>query len=240
MLTEFPRHYQEKVDSTMDAILPFLGNKNAPTALYTFHQISGRGQYGNSWLSEKGKSVAYSLAIPKALISLDAELFNYHTALLLRDFLAKLTQEEVKIKWPNDLILRGKKIAGILIESRKVEGKEFYIIGVGINVNQNEPIGFSKASSIKVQTSKEFDIEPFAEDFHSYLSENILEFPTESLLLSRYNENLFRRNEIAVYEKNAKRQNGIILKADEKGRLHIDLEEDGLSVFYHKEIQMCY
>jgi BirA family transcriptional regulator, biotin operon repressor / biotin---[acetyl-CoA-carboxylase] ligase len=64
--------------------------------------------------------------------------------------------------------------------------------------------------------------------------------PCEQEILNLFNKNLFRKDEISVFEKDGKRQNGIIRKADEKGELWIELEDDGLQSFYHKEIRLLY
>jgi len=58
--------------------------------------------------------------------------------------------------------------------------------------------------------------------------------------MDQFNENLFRKDEISVFEINGERQNGIIKYADEKGELWVDLENDGLKPFYHKEIKLLY
>ena len=100
---------------------------------YTFNQTKGRGQYGNSWDSDEGKNLAYSLAVNCAAVKVSDFLFNYYTAACVRDFLANLTDKNVKIKWPNDLLLEGKKFAGILIQARPQ--KNYMVVGIGLNVS---------------------------------------------------------------------------------------------------------
>lgn len=226
--------------STNDKIIDFLEDTAENKAVYTFCQTKGRGQYGNRWESASNQNLAYSLAVEASQIALPENILNYHTAILARDFIAKLTENNVKIKWPNDLILHQKKICGMLIEKRKVKGKWFYIIGIGVNVLQSDFQFLPKAGSIFTQTGKVLDLQDFAQQFHQYISGKITKFGNENEVLSQFNEHLFRRNAVSVFEYQKKRQNGIIRRADEDGFLWVELEEIGLQKFYHKEIEMLY
>lgn len=209
-------------------------------AVYTFNQTKGKGQYGNSWESSPNLNLAFSYGLKVKDISLPHSLFNFHTAVICRDFLAKLTQNDVKIKWPNDLIIKNKKVAGILIEKRKVDSVKVYIIGIGINVLQQNFENLPKAGSLFTQCGKEFNLKFMAESLLIYFSENLIKTPNQVQILKTFNENLFRKDEISVFEIKGNRQNGIIKSADENGFLEIELENDGLKKFYHKEIEMLY
>ena len=224
----------------MDEIAPYLQGAKDPVALYSFHQVQGRGQYGNAWQSQKGLSLAYSIGIPIGLVSLSPELFNYHTAIVLRRFLANLTRIPVEIKWPNDLIVGGKKVGGILIEKQK-HGEEFYfVIGFGLNVAEQSFEQMAKAGSLYSQTGQLYDLEAIAKKLTGFLSLHLLEPISEQEVLEEFNQALFRKNKVSVFEKSGTRQNGIIRYADALGKLHIELEEEGLQAFYHKQIQLLY
>jgi BirA family biotin operon repressor/biotin-[acetyl-CoA-carboxylase] ligase len=82
--------------------------------------------------SPTGKKLAYTLAVNTQNILCSDFIFNYYTAILVRDFLANLADNDVKIKWPNDIILKGKKIVGILIEKKKINQNNYFIIGTGL------------------------------------------------------------------------------------------------------------
>ena len=91
--------YLPSVGSTND-IVSELANPNATgiSSVYTFDQTKGRGQYGNTWKIPKDKNVAYSFILPTKLVRLSPNLFNFYTALLLRDFIVKITDKEAKVK----------------------------------------------------------------------------------------------------------------------------------------------
>ncbi len=231
----------KECSSTNDEISKFLLYENSDfIGLHTFNQTKGRGQYGNVWIPTAGKNLAYTLAVNTQNILCSDFIFNYYTAILIRDFLANLADYDVKIKWPNDIILKGKKIVGILIEKKKINQNNYFIIGAGINILQDNFEEISNAGSLLTQTGHKFDLEDFTLNLHEFLSEKLKNIPTDQEILDRFNANLFRKDEISVFEIQKERQNGIIRNADEKGELWIELEKEGLRSFYHKEIKLLY
>jgi BirA family biotin operon repressor/biotin-[acetyl-CoA-carboxylase] ligase len=159
--------------------------------------------------------------------------------MVIRDFLAKLSESEVKIKWPNDIILKGKKIVGILIEKKKINQNNYFIIGAGINILQDKFDEISNAGSLLTQTGIPFDLEEVSLNLHEYVSKKLKNIPADQEILDGFNANLFRKDQISVFEIEKERQNGIIRNADEKGELWIELE-DGMHSFYHKEVKLLY
>ncbi|WP_426476803.1 biotin--[acetyl-CoA-carboxylase] ligase [Chryseobacterium sp. CBSDS_008] len=232
--------YLKECSSTNDEISKFLlyGNSNF-VGLHTFNQTKGRGQYGNTWTQTAGKNIAYTLAVNTQNILCSDFIFNYYTAMIIRDFLAKLSDSEVKIKWPNDIILKGKKIVGILIEKKKINQNNYFIIGAGLNVLQENFDEISNAGSLLTQTGTRFDLEDLALNLHEFLSGKLKNIPSDQEILDGFNQNLFRKDQVSVFEIEKERQNGIIRNADEKGELWIELE-DGMRSFYHKEVKLLY
>lgn len=233
--------YLKECSSTNDEISKFLLYENSDfIGLHTFNQTKGRGQYGNVWTPTAGKNLAYTLAVDIQNIGCSDFIFNYYTAILVRDFLAKLADSEVKIKWPNDIILKGKKIVGILIEKKKINQNNYFIIGTGINILQEKFDEISNAGSLLTQTGQQFDLEDLSLNLHEFLSEQLKNIPSDQEILDRFNQHLFRKDQISVFEIEKERQNGIIRNADEKGELWIELENDGMRRFYHKEVKLLY
>ncbi|WP_333596621.1 biotin--[acetyl-CoA-carboxylase] ligase [Chryseobacterium flavum] len=232
--------YLKECSSTNDEISKFLLYENSDfIGLHTFNQTKGRGQYGNIWTQTAGKNLAYTLAVNTQNILCSDFIFNYYTAIIVRDFLAKLADHDVKIKWPNDIILKGKKIVGILIEKRKINQNNYFIIGAGINVLQENFNEISNAGSLLTQTGQKFALEELSLSFHEYLSGKLKNVPSDQTVLNNFNDHLFRKDEISVFEIEKERQNGIIRNADIRGELWIELEE-GMRSFYHKEVKLLY
>lgn len=232
-------HHFENCFSTNDEILSVL-NEDESTAVFTFNQTKGRGQYGNIWKVIPDQNLAYSLALKASKINISDTFLNYYTAIIVRDFLANLTNADAKIKWPNDIILNSKKVCGILIEKKKINNEEYYIIGIGINVIQSDFSHLPKAGSVLSVTGLSFDLTAFTNQFHQYLISRMENMDSENEILKNYNQFLFRKDEISVFQKNNVRQNGIIKNADKNGFLWIDLENEGLQKFFHKEIELLY
>ncbi|REC48908.1 biotin--[acetyl-CoA-carboxylase] ligase [Chryseobacterium pennipullorum] len=232
--------YLKECSSTNDEISKFLLYENSDfIGLHTFNQTKGRGQYGNVWTQTAGKNLAYTLAVNTQNILCSDFIFNYYTAIIIRDFLAKMADHDVKIKWPNDIILKGKKIVGILIEKKKINRNNYFIIGAGINVLQDKFDEISSAGSLLTQTGKEFSLEDLAFQLQEFLTEKLRNIPSEEEILNEFNKNLFRKDEISVFEIDKERQNGIIRNADPQGELWVELES-GMRSFYHKQIKLLY
>lgn len=235
-----PIFYLYETTSTNDEIAQFLPLAPGGCALYTFSQTKGRGQYGNRWENASGKNIAYSLALNSAPISMPGILFNYHTACAVRNFLAKMTGCHVEIKWPNDIILKRKKICGMLIERKTVGDNNYFITGIGINVLQRDFTGLPKAGSVFTQTGLEPDLHCFTRGLHEAVSAELLTAKAQQDILEDFNNHLFKRGEISVFEIGGLRQNGIIKRALPDGFLEVDLEQDGIRRFFSKQIEMLY
>uniref|UniRef100_UPI0025B920D5 biotin--[acetyl-CoA-carboxylase] ligase n=1 Tax=Chryseobacterium sp. TaxID=1871047 RepID=UPI0025B920D5 len=226
--------------STNDEILQFLlYGKSDFIGLYTYNQTGGRGQYGNRWAIIPEQNLAFSLAANSLNFKISDSLFNYYTASIVRDFLASLTEYPVEIKWPNDIILKGKKVVGILIERKKAQSKNYYIIGIGINILQKDFNEISNAGSLLTQTGTTFNLSDLTYSLYDTFIKRLSNIPSEEEIMNHFNLHLFRKDKISVFEIRQKRQNGIIKFADKKGELWIELE-DGLQSFYHKEVKLLY
>lgn len=231
--------YFNNCASTQDELIDFLNQHYLSEdflAVYTFNQTKGRGQYGNSWENLPEENLAYSFALKTKNINISDTCFNFYTAILVRDFIANLTKTEVKIKWPNDLILKNKKICGMLFE----KNKNYFVVGIGINILQKNFKNLPKAGSVLSQTGLSFELKAFTESLHQYLFEHLVQKEIPNNILELYHLHLYRKNEVSVFEKNEVRQNGIIQNVDENGYIWIDLENEGLQKFFHKEIELLY
>ena len=234
--------YIQQCSSTNDEIINLLKSHDGirELTLYTFDQTKGRGQYGNTWDTAPNQNLAFSMALLQNEVSQSDNLFNFHTANILRDFIAKKTETKVEVKWPNDIIIHHKKVSGMLIEKNKIGNNVYFIVGIGLNLLQRNFQNLPKAGSILTQTKKEFDLENWTKEMHAFFLEKVFEPVSLEKILDQYHHFLFKKDEVSVFEIDKIRQNGIIKKVDEQGYLWIDLENGGLKRFYHKEIKLLY
>ena len=234
--------YLPQCSSTNDEILHFLPMPESQDVMTvcTFNQTKGRGQYGNVWENFPNQNLAFSMAVKTDKVSISDSIFNFHTANILRDFIANLTQTDTKVKWPNDIIVNHKKVSGMLIEKKTVQRETYFIVGIGVNILQTDFKHLPKAGSILTQANQRFDLKEWCEAMQQYLEEHLLDKANEEEVLLKYNLHLFRKDIISVFEKQGIRQNGIIKEVTNDGRIWIDLEDEGHRSFYHKEIEMLY
>ena len=125
------------VKSTNDLASQFADDGATEGTIITAEeQTRGRGRLGRSWHSPAGMGIYVSIVLRPSFKPEEAPGVSLMTALALADAIAELGVHDVKIKWPNDILISGKKVAGILTELSADRGKiNHLIVGVGINVN---------------------------------------------------------------------------------------------------------
>jgi BirA family biotin operon repressor/biotin-[acetyl-CoA-carboxylase] ligase len=144
----------DSVSSTNDTAAQYANEPgNDGLVIIAEQQTAGKGRAGNKWFSEKGQSLLCSVLLIKE--QLNAELLSLTIAVAA----AEAIGETARIKWPNDIILNGKKVAGILLESRQTDFGIAYIIGIGINCHQKDFPGELNniATSMDIEIGKTCD-----------------------------------------------------------------------------------
>ncbi|ADU30164.1 biotin--[acetyl-CoA-carboxylase] ligase [Evansella cellulosilytica] len=173
--------YEDTVTSTQQVAYKLLG-EGAPhgTLIVANEQTSGRGRLGREWYSPANTGIWMSLIMRPNIEMQQTPQLTLVAAVALARAIKEATNYDVQIKWPNDLIFNGKKIAGILTEMQSDPDRvKSVIIGIGINVNQQTfPESIANiASSLSLETRETFHrvaiIEHFLREFqwlyHTYL-----------------------------------------------------------------------
>src|ERR1051325_253840 len=157
-------HVHDALDSTNTLALSFADD---PTqhglAILTRAQTAGRGQYGRSWHAPPGSSVLMSLLLfPPEPLRRPA-LLTAWAAVSVCDTVLKVADLQPTIKWPNDVLIHGKKVCGILIEQRTTRHADFplaTVVGIGLNVTQSaalfEQAGLPDAASLAMLADMDF------------------------------------------------------------------------------------
>ena len=158
----------EQTGSTNDATLQVVTpDSREGLVLFAEHQTAGRGQRGNRWESAAGKGLWFSILLrPEIQIDDSARLTIWALA-SIADVIRTEFALEAAIKVPNDVQIRGRKVAGVLVEMRAQEkARHLAIVGIGINVNQwleDFPSELhSKAISLALAVSRLLDRQKFA------------------------------------------------------------------------------
>ncbi len=151
-------HHFFKVDST-NTVAMRLGEEDEPHAAVVVaeEQAAGRGRAGRQWHSEKSSGIYLTVLLRPAIPPAHAPLMTLLAGLAARDAVLEQTGLSADIRWPNDLLLSGKKFCGILTEMHAEPDKvRFLIIGIGLNVNHAKfPDDIARiATSLRVESGR--------------------------------------------------------------------------------------
>lgn len=209
-------------------------------ALQTQYQTHGRGAGNNKWFSGYGDNILMSVCVKPQLATADQFLFSVLFSLATRRFLSKYLQN-VKIKWPNDIYVDDKKIAGILIEhSLSGNNINFSIAGIGLNVNAAEfPDDIPNPTSLFIETGGKYNVSDLSVEFLEVFEKMLplLDMSNEGLLRKEYIEHLYRFGEKRRFVAGGRSFQGIIRDIDKFGRIVIEnASKGGLMSFEYKQI----
>ncbi|MEC7895147.1 MAG: biotin--[acetyl-CoA-carboxylase] ligase [Bacteroidota bacterium] len=214
--------------STNDYLLKLLKKKNYEegTMVHTNYQKNGRGQRNNEWLSENGKNLTFSFLL-EPYVELSNQFFlHIITSISIFKTLLKINIKCLSIKWPNDIYVNDKKIAGILIENlvyRKFIHKS--VIGVGLNINQAN-FGSLNATSIINETLKKHSLDQILKIFKSTFNKEYLKLNSNKI---HEEFDFYKKNLIGYQVEKKYEYNSDIIK----GKI-IDILSDGILVIQTK------
>ena len=208
------------------AALPTLG---APTLLVARSQTAGRGRAGRNWLSAPGKSLTFSLAwkfsLPvHALVGLPLAV-----GVSIAESLA-MFNVQVKLKWPNDVLHEGRKLAGILIESAAAgsvpHDTSWAVIGIGINMALSDSMSAEIGRAVaNIPWLTELDQDMLMATLASGLAETLVQFEHEGLaaFTQRWNALHAYAGQVVMILDNGKlQQEGVAVGVDDIGRFVLD------------------
>ncbi len=213
------------------------------TVISASFQYEGRGQIGRFWESEAEKNITCSTILrPEFLEASDQFELNVAISLAVHDFISHfLGDKEVKIKWPNDIYVGDKKIAGILIQN-SLMGKKVSstIVGTGININQTIfSADVPNPTSIAIEKNESQDLDVMFAWLFRFLAKRYLQLKSrKNGIMSEYLENLYRRDVWSVFiNEVGESWEGKIVGVDKSGRLNIENKEGVLKVFNFREVR---
>ena len=210
-----------------------LAEAHAPhgTLVVSDRQDGGKGRRGRSWASPSGVGIWMSLILRPEIAPSSASMLTLAAALAVREGIQEETGLSPLIKWPNDLVLNGKKICGILTEmSTELMEIQYVITGIGINVNQREfpPEIRDTATSLSLEAGRSFRrssliaaiLKAFEKDYAAFLKTGDL-----SLLLEEYNACLVNRGkEVCILDPSGEYR-AVAEGIDESGSLLVTLPD---------------
>lgn len=223
--------YEPVLDSTNDFARRLISKTNPMdgTVILTDNQRAGRGQGGNSWESEPGKNLTFSVIYDTSFLPVsDQYVLNMAVAAAALTALEGWVEAgRLAIKWPNDLLAGGRKLGGILIENT-LRGNRLRhsIIGIGLNIGQREFPGLPHATSILRETGVDPGRQTVLERLCQALERALLDLRAGRAdeALAAYNRRLFRRGMEARFSEGGESFSAVVESVARDGRLMIRQE----------------
>jgi BirA family biotin operon repressor/biotin-[acetyl-CoA-carboxylase] ligase len=238
-------HWYDAVDST-NLIAIEMAQRGAPegTVVLADQQLSGRGRSNRSWHSPAGVGIYCSIVLRPKMAPAKGQLITLMASVSLVEAIARRTGLSPRVKWPNDILINNRKVAGILLESRLSGAQIGYaVIGFGINVNNDsadlpEDIRV-KASSLLVELKKPVDRSTLVMDIFSEFEKIYDKFQRQDFAVileqwRHYSSTLGQR--VRIWQRDRALE-GIALDVTEDGGLLLKVEGDKQTVIHAGDVE---
>ena len=240
--------FLHEVESTNTYAMNLLRNVNPieGTVVFTDNQTHGKGQRGALWTSKIGQNITVSVILKPQFLGLDKTFYlSKISALSVYDVLTDIlvnSQYDIKIKWPNDILVNQRKIAGILIENNfTTHSIQYSVIGLGLNVNQQDFGDFERAAtSIKMLLNKDTDRKMVMDLFCQKLEKWYLKLKEQKfeLIDETYLTYLYGIHQTLTFENPDKKLfEGKMIGVSKEGKLQIELPSLEVQEFDIKEVK---
>ena len=237
--------FYEETGSTNDDIKQ-MANEGAlnGTLVVADRQSAGRGRCGRAWISPKGESVYMSLLLRPKCMPNQASALTLVMALAVTEAMEELAPGRSGIKWPNDIVMNGKKVCGILTEMALEQTTiDYVVIGVGINVNQSifDTEIATIATSIALELGRKITRTELIGRILHYFEKEYAEFAkTYDLgsLMERYNGYLLNRDtQVRVLDPKGEYE-GFALGINSQGELMVKRQNGEIEAVYAGEVSV--
>lgn len=236
----------ESIPSTNQYLFNLISEKEMSEGLVinTDNQTAGQGMGKNLWESEKGKNLSFSLLLKPDFLKPEKQfvITQIVSLAILNVCRRNLDSEMVHIKWPNDIYVADKKIAGVLVQNIiKASSISDSVVGIGLNVNQEKfisdaPNPVSMIQLAGVNFSREKLLTELLEEIEQNYS-RIRVYPQTSWINSKYVENLYRINQSFHFTDKNGRFKGEIIGIDNYGQLKIKKADGDVLLYAYKEVE---
>lgn len=234
----------KEVDSTNNFLKDAV-SKSAPlmegTVIMADKQLAGRGQAANSWQSEPGKNLTFSILLNPVFLKIERQFeLNRAISIALNDVLSKYISSGVYIKWPNDIYINNKKIGGVLIENI-IQGTKIKhaIIGIGLNINQvNFAANLKNVTSLKQELQQDYHLMTILAEICNAIEARYLQLKAglSKKISEEYLNGIYLIGKIASFIVDGAIQEGKIIGVSDLGQLILETNKE-IKYFNNKEIE---
>lgn len=210
------------------------------TVVVCKYQTSGKGCGENTWESQYGMNLTFSIILYPSFIPPDEQFsISQSVSLGICDYLKTLTRN-VSIKWPNDIYIGDRKVAGILIEN-SICGNTISnsVVGIGLNVNQVVFRGSApNPTSMKLRLARDFDLEEVLSMLVVFIENRLLQLETDyGYDISKdYKASLYRLNQFHRFVDDSGEFEAKIIGVADNGCLLLQFESGDVSSYRFKEV----
>lgn len=232
----------DTIDSTNNYAMQLIDADTAQhgMTIVSDEQTQGKGQRGKKWQDEPGQSVLMSLIVHPGY-GLDHQFcFNMCVSLAIADVLQEIYENwDIRVKWPNDIIVNDKKAGGVLIEN-VIRGNEwvYSVVGLGLNVlqnNFNQDLPF--ATSLRIESGKNFSVQ----DLISKIRERIIVYLINNLPAHKleflYDEVLYRKGQTQRFSMNNSEFVATVAGVTQGGLLQLKLQGGDIVNYNHGTVE---
>lgn len=234
----------ERVGSTNAYLQEMPEQERISCVVFADEQLAGKGMGTNSWESSPGMNLTFSMGVDMSFLkAADQFLLSQAVPLGMLDVLDTMLPVRVFVKWPNDIVVDGKKLAGVLINST-IRGQMMgvSVVGIGLNVNQMQFQDWpTHPVSLKMILGSEVELKPLLEKLVEAVEQRVQWLHTDEGIVKireDYLNRLYRYRIWADYEVNGLRVRRIITGIDPFGRLETLDESERKYVYDIKEISV--
>ncbi len=233
-----------KVNSTNEWAIELIKTSTPPhgTVVITDHQFAGKGQGNNSWISPPKLNITASIILFPTISPLYQYYLNKVTCIAILHTILDFVTTSPAIRWPNDIYMDNRKIAGILIQNGIMGKKwQYSVIGIGLNVNQTSFPNHPFATSLKMDSKRQFKLPDILDKLIHYLESGYQHMIKHDwqIINDTYTKFLYAKNQWKQFvRKDGKHFKGKIRTVDQFGRLEIENEIHQIEKFVHGQIKM--
>ncbi|HLR22346.1 MAG TPA: biotin--[acetyl-CoA-carboxylase] ligase [Pseudogracilibacillus sp.] len=213
------------------------------TVIIADEQTTGKGRMGRTWFSKKGKAISMSMILRPNLLPYLTPQLTLLTATVVAEVLQQHTGSTVQIKWPNDILINGQKMTGILTEMQAEQDQvQYVIIGVGININHTAKdlpdLSEYQATSLYMATQQKWDIIPIIQQILRTFEEKYAMFLKDGFnpVKQSWESYGFRMNETLQITSGKETFNAVFLGIAEDGALLAKRLNGNIESIYSGEI----
>ncbi len=233
----------EETDSTNSFILSDKNELPNGTVVFAEHQTAGRGRLNRSWISAPEQNLTFSVLITEISPLLpDIHLVNFAASIAVAESIQNLYQLPTDLKWPNDVLVRNKKISGILIESLSSGSLiKKLALGIGVNVNQTTFTGdfLIQPTSLKNELREAVSREKFLAEILNNLEQELLNLAADKqAVIDDWKSKCSALHDKITINIDSKEYDGVLDDINEQGFLLLRTPEDEIKKFTFGDIQV--